>query len=81
MRRRSASAVTRTRSRSRAAAGPVRLLANLRYLGHVFNPVSLYHCFGESGERVEAVVADVNNIPWGSVIPMSWRADRAAGPC
>ena len=46
-------------------AGPVRLLANLRYLGHVFNPVSFYYCFDRSDERVEAVVADVNSIPWG----------------
>jgi DUF1365 family protein len=50
-------------------AGPVRLLANLRYLGHVFNPVSFYYCFEESGERVEAIVADVNNIPWGERHP------------
>jgi DUF1365 family protein len=45
--------------------GPVRLLAGLRYLGHSFNPVSFYYCFDSSGERVEAVVADVKNIPWG----------------
>ncbi len=50
-------------------AGPVRLLANLRYLGHVFNPVSFYYCFEETGERVEAIVADVNNIPWGERHP------------
>lgn len=49
--------------------GPVRLLANLRYLGHIFNPISLYYCFEESGERVEAVVADVNSIPWGERHP------------
>lgn len=49
--------------------GPVRLLANLRYLGHVFNPVSFYYCFDEAGERVEAIVADVNNIPWGERHP------------
>jgi DUF1365 family protein len=46
-------------------AGPVRLLAGLRYLGHCFNPVSLYYCFDRAGKQVEAVVADVNNIPWG----------------
>jgi DUF1365 family protein len=46
-------------------AGPVRLLAGLRYFGHSFNPVSLYYCFDPAGERVEAVVADVENIPWG----------------
>ncbi len=45
--------------------GPVRLLAGLRYLGHSFNPVSFYYCFDSAGERVEAVVADVENIPWG----------------
>jgi uncharacterized protein len=50
-------------------AGPVRLLAGLRYLGHSFNPVSFYYCFDRSGERVEAVVADVENIPWGERHP------------
>lgn len=46
-------------------AGPVRLLTGLRYLGHSFNPVSFYYCFGPDGRRVEAVVAEVENIPWG----------------
>ncbi|HET9197928.1 MAG TPA: DUF1365 domain-containing protein [Solirubrobacterales bacterium] len=50
-------------------AGPVRLLTGLRYLGHSFNPVSFYYCFGEGGERVEAVVAEVRNIPWGERHP------------
>ncbi len=50
-------------------AGPVRLLANLRYLGHVFNPVSFYYCFEQTGKRVDAIVADVNNIPWGERHP------------
>ena len=50
-------------------AGPVRLLAGLRYLGHAFNPVSFYYCFDPAGERVEAVVADVNSIPWGEHHP------------
>ena len=54
----------RGRDRHRPA-GPVRLLAGLRYLGHSFNPVSFYYCFDSAGERVEAVVADVENIPWG----------------
>jgi DUF1365 family protein len=58
-------------------AGPVRLLASLRQLGHVFNPVSLYYCFDAAGERVEAVVADVNNIPWGEGHPyVLARGDR-----
>jgi uncharacterized protein len=45
--------------------GPIRLLTGLRYLGHSFNPVSFYYCFDPSGRRVEAVVAEVENIPWG----------------
>jgi uncharacterized protein len=45
-------------------AGPVRLLTGLRYFGHSFNPVSFYYCFDAAAERVEAVVADVQNIPW-----------------
>lgn len=53
----------------RRPAGPVRLLANLRYLGHAFNPVAFYYCFDAAGETVEAVVADVNNIPWGERHP------------
>jgi uncharacterized protein len=46
-------------------SGPVRLLAGLRYFGHNFNPVSFYYCFDSPAERVDAVVANVQNIPWG----------------
>jgi DUF1365 family protein len=45
--------------------GPVRMLANLRYFGHCFNPVSFFFCFDEAGEKVDAVLAEVNNTPWG----------------
>lgn len=50
-------------------SGPVRLLAGLRYFGHTFNPVSFYYCFDKGGQQVEAVVADVRNIPWGEQHP------------
>lgn len=46
-------------------AGPVRMLAHLRSFGHCFNPVAFYWCFAQDGERVEAVVAEVTNTPWG----------------
>ncbi len=49
----------------RRPAGPVRLLTQLRQYGFTFNPVSFYYCFGPGGERVEAVVAEVTNTPWG----------------
>ncbi|HKG02688.1 MAG TPA: DUF1365 domain-containing protein [Conexibacter sp.] len=45
--------------------GPVRMLAHLRYLGHCFNPVVFYWCLAPDGTRVEAVVAEVTNTPWG----------------
>ena len=48
-----------------APEGPIRLLTNLRYFGHAFNPVSFYYCFDCSGERVESVLAEVTNTPWG----------------
>jgi uncharacterized protein len=48
-----------------APAGPIRLLTNLRYFGHAFNPVSFYYCFDEADHRVETVLAEVTNTPWG----------------
>ena len=45
--------------------GPVHLLTHLRYFGHGFNPVSFYYCFDKHYNRVEVIVAEVNNTPWG----------------
>ncbi len=45
--------------------GPIRLLTHLQYFGYCFNPVSFYYCFDEDDRRVEAIVAEVNNTPWG----------------
>lgn len=49
----------------RRPAGPIRLLTNLSYFGYCFNPVSFYYCFSEDGERLEFIVSEVNNTPWG----------------
>jgi DUF1365 family protein len=46
-------------------SGPIRLLTQLRSFGHCFNPVSFYYCLDGAGERVQAVVAEVTNTPWG----------------
>ena len=46
-------------------SGPVRMLTHLRYWGVCFNPVSFYYCFDPAGERVETVLAEVTNTPWG----------------
>jgi DUF1365 family protein len=69
---------TRTGHRSK---GPIRLLTNLRYLGHCFNPVSFYYCYDPTGVRVEAVVAEVTNTPWGErhAYVLGADPDRPAG--
>lgn len=49
----------------RRPVGPIRLLTHLRYAGFAINPVSFYYCFDSRGDHVEAIVAEVNNTPWG----------------
>lgn len=58
-------------------AGPIRLLTHLRYFGYVMNPVSFYYCYDWTGSRVETILAEVHNTPWGErhgyVLPGSQR--------
>ena len=49
----------------RRPAGPVRVLANPRYLGVGFNPLALYFLYAPGGDRVDAVIAEVTSTPWG----------------
>lgn len=49
----------------KSAIGPIRLLTQFRYFGFAMNPVSFYYCYSSDGNRIEAVVAEVNNTPWG----------------
>lgn len=62
--------------------GPVRLLTHVRYAGYVFNPVSFYYCFGAGGTRLECLVAEITNTPWGErhvyALPVE-QAERQAG--
>lgn len=44
--------------------GPVRVLTTPRVAGIAFNPVSFYYCF-DSEERLDSVIAEVTNTPWG----------------
>jgi len=48
--------------------GRICLLTNLSYFGYGFNPVSFYYCYDENERRVETIVAEVNNTPWGEQI-------------
>lgn len=45
--------------------GPIRLLTHCRYFGFGFNPVSFYYCYDNTDTRIEAIIAEVNNTPWG----------------
>jgi DUF1365 family protein len=47
--------------------GRILLLTNLRVLGYVFNPVSFYYCYDQSGE-LACVVAEVSNT-FGEMLP------------
>jgi DUF1365 family protein len=53
------------RETGRRPAGPVRLLTHLRTFGYCFNPVSFYYCYDATGTRVETIVAEITNTPWG----------------
>jgi DUF1365 family protein len=41
----------------------VRILTHVRYLGYVFNPVSVYYLFDDS-EQLLAVMPEITNTPW-----------------
>lgn len=49
----------------RRPSGPVRLLTHLEYFRYRFNPVSFYYCFDAAADGVDAIVAEINNTPWG----------------
>jgi len=65
--------------------GQVCLLTQIRYFGFRMNPISLYYCFGKSDDRLEAVIAEVNNTPWNEqyvyVIPDHERAVPTQQSC
>lgn len=45
--------------------GSVNLLTGFGFMAHRFNPVSFYYCFSSCGDKLQAVVAEVTNTPWG----------------
>ena len=49
----------------RRPGGPIRMLTNLRTLGHCFNPVTFYYGYDAMGVRLEWIVAEITNTPWG----------------
>ena len=51
-----------------------------RMLGFGFNPVSFLFLYDEGGERVESVIAEVTNTPWGDRHAYVARRETEAGP-
>jgi len=49
----------------RQPGGPMRMRTALRQWGYYFSPLNLCFCFDPSGQRVETIVAEVTNTPWG----------------
>ncbi len=45
--------------------GRITLLTHLRYFGYCMNPVSFYYCWSSDGAKLDAIVAEVSNTPWG----------------
>ena len=45
--------------------GRVRLLTQLRHFGFEMNPVSFFYCYDPTDKHLLAVIAEVNNTPWG----------------
>ncbi len=61
-------------------AGPIRLLTQLRYFGYYFSPLNLFYCYGEGGQSVEFVVAEVSNTPWDErFYYVLWQGNRLEG--
>jgi len=48
----------------RRPTGRVAMLANLRTWGWLFNPVSIYYCFKEASDDIDAMVLEVTSTPW-----------------
>lgn len=48
----------------RRPLGPIALLGHVRLWGWLFNPLCVYYCFDETGQRVEQILLEVRNTPW-----------------
>lgn len=49
----------------RRPGGAIYLLAHLRTLGLLFNPLAVYYCWSANGAALDAIVLEVSNTPWG----------------
>lgn len=45
--------------------GKILLLTNLACLGYCFNPISFYFVFDSENKKIESLILEVTNTPWG----------------
>lgn len=57
--------------------GAVRLLTHIRTWGFLFNPVTFYFCFDRL-DRPVALMAEIENTPWGERYAYAFRLDPNA---
>ena len=48
----------------RRPTGPIFLLAHLRTIGWLFNPLAVYYCWDDDATNLDAIVLEVTNTPW-----------------
>jgi DUF1365 family protein len=62
--------------------GPIRMLCHMGYFGYCYNPVVFYYCYDREDTKVEAIVAEITNTPWGErhayVLPESMNLGSGA---
>jgi uncharacterized protein len=67
----------------RRPSGPIRMLCHMRYFGHCFNPASFYYCWDPADTRVETIIVEIHNTPWGEVhtyvLDQAWNEHPVAG--
>jgi len=49
----------------RIPTGPIRMLTHLRYFGHCFNPATFFYCYDRRDQRLETIIVEIHNTPWG----------------
>ncbi len=64
----------------RRPEGPVRMLTQMRYFGYNFNPVSFYYCYDREGGRVETIIVEIHNTPWGEIFCYVLGEEQNEGP-
>jgi DUF1365 family protein len=45
-------------------ANNIYILTNPSFLGFCYNPVSFYYCYDAANDKVEYILAEINNTPW-----------------